>query len=112
MTKNISYMLVSGVCINNSFNWTLLDYYHTFKKVHINITELMDFKTKKDPIPGYTGCLPQKEENLSEFQQISTNGQIPGYVGYIPSIKPENLYGKTYGKITENCYNGRFNQGI
>jgi hypothetical protein len=73
---------------------------------------MIDFKTKKDPIPGYTGCLPQKEENLSDFQQITANGQIPGYIGYIPSIKPENLYGKTYGKITENCYNGRFNQGI
>lgn len=25
---------------------------------------------------------------------------LPGYVGYIPAQKCENLYGKTYGKIT------------
>ncbi len=61
---------------------------------------MLDFNSKKDFIPGYTGCVPQKEEDLSEFQQTSANWQIPGYIGYIPSVKPENLYGKTYGKIT------------
>lgn len=71
----------------------------------------MDIKSKKDPIPGYTGCIPFKEEDLSQYQEIAANGQIPGYIGYIPSVKPENLYGKTYGKITENCYNGRYHQG-
>ena len=25
---------------------------------------------------------------------------VPGYVGYIPAVKSENLYAKTYGKIT------------
>lgn len=73
---------------------------------------MIDFKAKKDFIPGYTGCVPQKTDDLSECQQISANGQIPGYIGYIPSVKPENLFGKTYGKITENCYNGRYHQGI
>ncbi len=73
---------------------------------------MVDVKSKKDFIPGYTGCLPQKEEDTSECQQIAANGQIPGYIGYIPAVRSENIYGKTYGKITENCYNGKFHQGI
>lgn len=26
--------------------------------------------------------------------------QIPGYLGFIPSIKSDNIYGKSYGRIT------------
>ena len=26
---------------------------------------------------------------------------IPGYKGYVKSIKSENMFGKTYGKITD-----------
>ena len=37
---------------------------------------------------------------------------MPGYVGYIPAVKSENLYAKTYGKITENCNRGNFHKGI
>ena len=33
-------------------------------------------------------------------------------VGYIPSVKAENLYAKTYGKITENCTKQNFPKGI
>ena len=73
---------------------------------------MVEIRSKKDPIPGYTGCMPSKEEKTVEYQQISANGHVPGYIGYIPAVKPENLYGKTYGKITENCYNGKYHQGI
>ena len=30
---------------------------------------------------------------------------VPGYQGYIPSIKAENLYGQTYGKATSTAIN-------
>lgn len=33
-------------------------------------------------------------------------------MGYIPSVKAENLYGKTYGKITEDCVRGNYSKGI
>jgi hypothetical protein len=33
-------------------------------------------------------------------------------VGYIPSVKSENLYAKTYGKITEGCSRGDHPKGI
>ena len=30
---------------------------------------------------------------------------IPGYLGYIPHVVPGNIYGKTYGNITNQaCY--------
>jgi hypothetical protein len=30
---------------------------------------------------------------------------IPGYRGYVPKIKPENIYGKTYSSITKRILN-------
>jgi len=57
-------------------------------------------------IPGYTGHIPSQEEVVEggEFIQGATS-QIPGYVGYIPHLKPENMFGKTYGKITSIAKN-------
>jgi hypothetical protein len=26
---------------------------------------------------------------------------VPGYSGYVPGARSENIYGKTYGKVTE-----------
>ncbi len=52
-------------------------------------------------IPGYTRHIPSNQkENHNPPPQIKRHGHIPGYAGYIPKIKPENLYGKTFGKIT------------
>ena len=48
---------------------------------------------------------------MTENQQIQAEGQIPGYVGFISSVRAENIYGKTYGKITEECYNGQYYRG-
>ena len=30
---------------------------------------------------------------------------IPGYRGYVPKMRPENLYGKTYSSITRQILN-------
>ena len=34
--------------------------------------------------------------------------QLPGYQGYIPSVKAENIYGKTYGKTTSVAINKEY----
>lgn len=31
---------------------------------------------------------------------MDPHGEIPGYGGYIKSMKPENIFAKTYGNIT------------
>ena len=56
----------------------------------------------KDSIPGYTGHRAQKDDagQLDHQQQGVPRKQIPGYGGYIPGIKSENVYGETYGKTS------------
>lgn len=74
---------------------------------------MIDVKSKKNPIVGYMGYIPASES--SQQQQVSPSiidSHVPGYVGYIPAVKSENLYAKTYGKITENCNKGNYNKGI
>jgi hypothetical protein len=49
-----------------------------------------------------------------EFQplgQSDPTGKIPGYAGYVHAIKPENLYGGTFGKTTLNVNNQSFVKG-
>lgn len=73
----------------------------------------MDVKAKKAPIVGYMGYVPANEGG--EQQEGPSGGiesHVPGYVGYIPAVKSENLYAKTYGKITENCNKGNYYKGI
>jgi len=36
---------------------------------------------------------------------------IPGYQGYVPNVKAENLIGKSYAKITGEAINKEFVQG-
>ena len=37
--------------------------------------------------------------------------EIPGYAGYISSIRPENLHAKTFGKLTYDISDGNFLKG-
>jgi hypothetical protein len=74
---------------------------------------MIDVKSKKAPIVGYMGYVPASE--TAEQQEGGSGGidsHVPGYVGYIPAVKSENLYAKTYGKITENCSKGNYYKGI
>ncbi len=50
-------------------------------------------------IPGYTGHIPKKEEFDTNPAQ-KKEAHIPGYDGKVKSIKSENMYGQTFGKIT------------
>ena len=36
---------------------------------------------------------------------------IPGYAGYVPQIKSENLFGKSFAKTTGSAINGEYNKG-
>ena len=73
---------------------------------------MIDVKSKKGAIVGYMGYQPNADNEGQEGPQGHLDSHIPGYVGYIPGVKSENLYSKTYGKITENCAKGQFNRGI
>ena len=62
-------------------------------------------------LPGYTGHIP-KNPALEEVGQAPLKySHIPNYQGFIPSVKAENLFGKTYGKITEMSALGTHNIG-
>lgn len=60
---------------------------------------MIEINNKKNPIAGYMGYQPSSEER-DENQGQHIDSHIPGYVGYIPNVKSENLFAKTYGKIT------------
>lgn len=45
-------------------------------------------------IPGYTGHRPEQHTAESDHQQNhGPRKNIPGYGGYIPGVKSENVYG-------------------
>ena len=63
-------------------------------------------------VPGYSGHIPahileQPEEKLG----CQRTAHIPGYKGYVKSIKSENMFGKTYGKITDMIANDKYHIG-
>lgn len=60
---------------------------------------MAEIKNKKNPIAGYMGYVPSQEDR-DDGGLGNIDSHIPGYVGYIPAVKSENLYARTYGKIT------------
>ncbi|KAL4439292.1 hypothetical protein ABPG74_016955 [Tetrahymena malaccensis] len=62
-------------------------------------------------IPGYTGHIPQDELHEDILQINQAKSHIPGYAGYIPGIRSENMYGKTYGKITYMSVTNQHHKG-
>lgn len=66
---------------------------------------------RQGQLPGYTGHIPKFTQN-EEFDPMPKKYfHIPNYQGFIPSVKAENLYGKTYSKITETTALGNFIKG-
>ena len=64
-------------------------------------------------IPGYTGHRPEQHKAEQDHQQQSgPRKNIPGYGGYIPGVKSENVYGQTYGKTTFASSAKQFVRGI
>ena len=61
-------------------------------------------------IIGYAGHVPgQLTDNLVNKDSVVPGVDLPGYAGYVFAIKPENIYGKTFSRLTsevkkENSY--------
>lgn len=67
----------------------------------------------KNAIPGYTGHRPEAAGDRSDLQQPKeARKQIPGYAGYIPGVKSENVFGETYGKTSYMSSCGSIKRGI
>lgn len=67
----------------------------------------------KNSIPGYTGHKPEQLDTGKDIQQpVLPRKQIPGYGGYVPGVKSENVYGKTYGKTSFASSAKLFPKGI
>ncbi|CAG9320436.1 unnamed protein product [Blepharisma stoltei] len=62
-------------------------------------------------LPGYTGHIPKNQQIEEPPQPQPRRPQLPNYMGFIPGVKSENLFGKTYGKITEMSALGTYNKG-
>ena len=66
-----------------------------------------------ESIPGYTGHRPEQLDNGPDKQQpTGPRKHIPGYGGYVPGIKSENVFGQTYGKTSYASSAGNFPKGI
>ena len=72
-------------------------------------------------IPGYTGYKPAhlKEEEEKQLLQsqlqndANPNGtKIPGYKGYVPGIRSENVFAATYGQATRGSKMGAYPKGF
>jgi hypothetical protein len=78
---------------------------------------MFQFEKVQNSIPGYTGyendnyllvlSLPRKTSRTSSRSkgtvttfQVLIHHDCLGYQGFVPGIKSENLYGKTFGKTT------------
>ncbi|CDW82803.1 UNKNOWN [Stylonychia lemnae] len=64
-------------------------------------------------IPGYTGFKPSEEPFMSAAYKKETGGnKIPGYAGYVPGVKSENVFGESYGKTSGLSGNGQIQRGF
>lgn len=63
-------------------------------------------------IPGYTGYIPKNDHEEDLIQMQKSRARIPGYAGYISGVKSENLFGRTYGKITYESSNKNLPRGV
>jgi len=61
-------------------------------------------------MPGYTGHVPKIQRD-EEVNKINYTKHIPGYRGYIQSIKSENKFGESYGKLTNKSLTNQIEKG-
>ncbi|CAK56526.1 unnamed protein product (macronuclear) [Paramecium tetraurelia] len=64
-------------------------------------------------VPGYTGHIPKGffEQQVGYYQEEKPQNHIPGYAGEIKSMKAENLFAQTYGKITYSIQHDDYYKG-
>ena len=64
-------------------------------------------------IPGYTGFQPAAVKDVKEYPEVPRpNKHIPGYKGYVPEIKSENVYARTFGRTTNDSIEGQISRGF
>ena len=86
-------------------------FYKDFFQIIFRIKYGINMLERQGHLPGYTGHIP-KNPALEEVGQVPVKySHIPNYQGFIPGVKAENLFGKTYGKITEISALGTHNKG-
>jgi len=72
---------------------------------------MFNIKRNNPVIPGYTGFLPKTFGAEDNSQRDRPHSEVPGYAGFIPAVKSENLFGKTYGKLTYISSSGDHEKG-
>ena len=75
-------------------------------------------------MPGYTGHKSAQIREAEEAQQVNEmtmrqqadnarmTNKVPGYQGYVPQVKSENVFGQTYGSTTKAQKEGAIKAGI
>jgi hypothetical protein len=61
---------------------------------------MFDLRRTNPIIPGYTGFIPKTFGEGGIEGRPKPRSEVPGYGGYIPAVKPESIFGKTYGQAT------------
>ena len=61
--------------------------------------------SRKSQIPGYTGFQPSKDD-LVYPEMSKPSKHIPGYKGYVPGVKSENVYARTFGRTSNDSLDG------
>lgn len=54
----------------------------------------------------------RSENRFQVLSPIDLNRICIGYAGYVPGVKSENMYGKTFGKTTFTSSTGEYSKGI
>ena len=64
-------------------------------------------------IPGYTGFKPSVDSlKIRPYQELEkTTKHIPGYRGYIASVKAENVYATSFGRSSNYSLTGSITKG-
>lgn len=64
----------------------------------------------KQHISGYAGHVPGKQEYtpvVTRTKQVP-HADLPGYMGYVLAIKPENIYGKSFTRMSKEVKCGSY----
>ena len=76
--------------------------------------EEIEYEVYKEELPefmaGYGGH-KSLDKKPKKTYKIIHNKYIPGYMGYVPSIKAENKFGESYGKETSESLAGKIPKG-
>ena len=74
----------------------------------------IEYEVYKEELPkfmsGYGGHKSLDKKLKKPYKIIHTK-YIPGYMGYVPSIKSENKFGQSYGKETSESLLGKIQKG-